>query len=96
MTKNGKLDEAIENIVAKYLEYKSKYNEIDNKLNKYKALIKDYMKDKKTSEFSTPTASIQLQKAKKMTISKKGTPLAIWNQYARESNYEILNVKKKK
>ena len=39
---------------------------------------------------------IQLQNATKSTISKKGTPLEIWNQYCKESQYEILNVKKNK
>ncbi len=92
MDKNTEFEIAVE----KYLDYKHKFNELENKLDKYKQQIKQYMKKNKLTSFSTPIANIHLQNASKMTVSKKGTPLEIWNQYAKESNYEILNVKKKK
>lgn len=97
MKKNEKpASSDVEAAVEKYLEYKAKSQELDSKLNKYKQSIKQYMKKNKITNFSTPIATIQLQNATKSTISKKGTPLEIWNQYCKESQYEILNVKKNK
>ena len=85
----------IEEEIQKYLEYKSKSSEIEKKLEKYKKLIKSFLKKSDLKKYESPIAIVTLQNAKKNTISKKDTPLDVWDKYSKETSYEILNVRSK-
>ena len=82
-------------VIQKYLEYKSKSSEIEKKLEKYKKLIKSFLKKSDLKKYESPIAIVTLQNAKKNTISKKDTPLDVWDKYSKETSYEILNVRSK-
>lgn len=89
------MTDSIDQYIEKYLEYKNKYTEIDKKVEKYKKEIKSFLKKSKLEKYDNAQASVTLQIAKKSTIAKKNTPSEIWEKYSKETNYEILNVKKK-
>ena len=86
------IDQAIE----KYLEYKLKFNDIEKKIEKYKKMLKQYLQKQKIDKYDNAKATVTLQKATKTIITKKSTPQDIWEKYATQTKYEILNVRKKK
>lgn len=86
----------IEIAIEKYLDYKEKFEEIQKKMEKYKKNIKTELGKLNTKTYQSSLASVSLQTANKSTISKKEIPSDLWEKYSKKTQYDILQVRKKK
>lgn len=87
------MTKSIDEMIEKYMEYREKSNEIEKKMNSYRNQIKSYLKSNKQTVYKSSVANVSLQTATKSTMTKSGTPVDVWNQYSKTTNYEILNVR---
>lgn len=89
----------LETYIDKYILYKTNHQEIQGKLDKYRKNIKKELKKLgiKSYNYNSKNAkiTITLQNATKETVNRQTLPEHLWKQYAKKTEYEVLQVKNK-
>lgn len=92
----------MDDILTKFIETKSKIDELEKKHEKYRKMIEEYMmkEDLEKIEHYNQVDG-QKYKLKKMmmsreTISKKELPKDIWDKYCKSSTYSMIRLTKSK
>lgn len=85
----------VQQIVAKWLDSRQKLEEYTKKVEKYKALVQQYMTETGVNKMSGQSSDgklykIALSSRARESLSKKDVPSDIWEQYAKASRFRVL------
>lgn len=85
--------------LQKYLEYKVKIDEYEQKLKKYRSNLKTLLKKTGEKKYVSDFGIVTLNEATKSTLSKKDVPKEfhyLWEKYSKQTKYDIVSVRNKK
>ena len=86
----------IDTLLEKYNDTKEQISILEKKLEKYKKYAERIMDDEDKDEISNFNFSLTRRNMSRTTLSKNDIPKDIWNKYARNINYPMYILRKKK
>ncbi len=86
----------IDTLLEKYNDTKEQISILEKKLEKYKKYAERVMDDEDKDEISNFNFSLTRRNMSRTTLSKNDIPKDIWNKYARNINYPMYVLRKKK
>ncbi len=87
---------SINEIITHYWEYKTKMDLVERKMKKLKKQMKDYVKDLPQKKYDNGDSVVSIVSSKRSGICRKDIPVAIWEEYAVTTPFEMICVRKKK
>jgi len=86
----------MDTLLEKYNDTKEQISILEKKLEKYKKYAERIMDNEDKDEISNLKFSLTRRNMSRTTLSKDDIPKDIWNKYARNINYPMYILRKKK
>lgn len=82
--------------LEKWLILKQEISELEHKLDRHKDKIKSFMKSNGlgTLTNSSNTIIVDSRSVNSSRISRDSIPRDLWNQYSKQSSYDVFNIRK--
>lgn len=82
--------------LEKWLILKQEISELEHKLDRHKDKIKSFMKSNGlvTLSNSSNTIIVDSRSVNSSRISRDSIPRDLWNQYSKQSSYDVFNIRK--
>jgi hypothetical protein len=86
----------IDTLLEKWHDTKEQISILEKKLEKYKKYAERIMDNEDKDEINNSNYSLTRRNMSRTTLSKDDIPKDIWNKYARNINYPMYILRKKK
>lgn len=92
-------ESSIHESLTKFIESKQKLGEIEKRVEKYREMVDNYMKETGKDVLSHSIGSekyvIKRTSSSRETVCKKDLPSEIWQKYYKTSRFSVINISKK-
>jgi hypothetical protein len=89
----------INEALTKFIESKQKLSEIEKRVDKYREIVDNYMKECGKDSLEHLMGSekyvVKRTSSSRESISKKDLPPEIWQKYYKTSRFSVINISKK-
>ena len=92
MSKNDEID----NTLQKWHETKKKIELLEEKLQRYKAIVTKELNKIGSDKLSSGDFSVTRRRTTRTSLSKDNVPEHIWKEYSTRSSFDVLVLSKKK
>ena len=86
----------VDTILEKWHDTKEQISSLEKRLEKYKKYAERIMDNEDKDEINNSNYSLTRRNMSRTTLSKDDLPKDIWNKYARNINYPMYILRKKK